>query len=150
MFIFADYKRAFNSLSHAFIFEVLELFNFGPSLTNSVKVMLRGSESCISQNKTTSEFFQVNQGCRQGDCCSPLLFILCVEVLGIMIRKNKYISGYKIDNLEILIEQFAHDCTFVLGGSQASFDNCLNAVADFSSVSGFSLNIKRLRCFGLV
>ena len=77
LMIFADYKRAFDSLSHEFIFEVLHFFNFGPDIIRWIRVMLHEANSCVVQNKVSTDFFSIAQGCRQGDCCSPLLFILC-------------------------------------------------------------------------
>ena len=41
------------------------------------------------------DFFQLERGCRQGDPISPYIFILCVEVLGIMILKSKEFKGIK-------------------------------------------------------
>ena len=140
LIIFADYKRAFDSLNHDFLFEVLGLFNFGPEFIRWVKVMLNGASSCIAQNKVSTEFFEVQRGCRQGDCCSPLLFILCVEVLSIALRANDSIAGYKMKQMEIKIEQFADDCTFILDGSEESFGSCMHVVSEFSEVSGLILN----------
>ena len=145
LMVFADYKRAFDSLSHEFIFETLSMFNFGPDIIRWVKIMLRGANSCIVQNKTSTDFFPIGQGCRQGDCCSPLLFILCVEVLGIMVRNNDNIIGYRIGNTDIKIEQYADDCTFILNGTEQSFTACMKTVSEFSSVSGLYLNPRPCR-----
>ena len=140
LIVFADYRRAFDSLSHDFMYEVLQLFNFGPNFIRWIRVMLNGAISCISQNKSTSEFFPIQRGCRQGDCCSPLLFILCAEVLSIAIRNDVKVVGYRINQLEVKIEQFADDCTFFLDGTKESLDNCLRVVNFFSEASGLVLN----------
>ena len=105
--------------------------------------MLNGGMSCIAQNRTTTEFFSIDRGCRQGFCCSPLLFILCIELLGIATRRADGISGYKIDDVDIKIEQFADDCTFITDGSHDSFNKCLRIISDFSCVSGLSLNVEK-------
>ena len=76
----------------------------------------------------------------QVDCCSPLLFILCVEALSIALRTNDSIVGYSINQRELKIEQFADDCTFILDGSENSFENCMHVVSEFSIVSGLFLN----------
>ena len=149
LMLFADYRRAFDSLNHEFIFEVLELFNFGPDLIRWVKIMLRGAISCISQNKTSTEFFSIGQGCRQGDCCSPLLFILCVEILSIAVRNAAHISGYVVNGIEIKVEQFADDCTFILDGTRKSFESTLRIISEFSLVSGLSLNIEKTKVLWL-
>ena len=57
----------------------------------------KGSETCILQNGFVSNFFSLRRGCRQGDPISPYLFILCAEILGKMVRKNKEIKGISIN-----------------------------------------------------
>ena len=67
----------------------------------------------MAQSKTTTDLFPITQDCRQGSCCSPMPFILCVEVQGIAIVN---ISGDMVDDIEVKIEQFANDYTFTLDG----------------------------------
>ena len=70
------------------------------SIRSWIKLFQSGAESCILQNGLMSDFFQLGRGCRQGDPISPYIFILCVEVLGIMIRKSEGVKGIKINNRE--------------------------------------------------
>ena len=52
-----------------------------------------------------SEFFQVERGCRQGDPLSPYIFLLCAEILSLMLKENKDIKGIKIANIEYKFSQ---------------------------------------------
>ena len=45
--------------------------------------------------------FFPQRGCRQGDPISPYLFLLCAEVLGILIRNNKDKTGIIVGDGEI-------------------------------------------------
>ena len=84
-----DFQQAFDSISWKFIDKTLDYFNFGPSFQKWIKLFQKGSESCILQNGYMSDYFTLQRGCRQGDPISPYIFILCVEVLGKMIRTTK-------------------------------------------------------------
>ena len=59
-------------------------------------------------------WFQLGRGCRHGDPISPYIFILCVEVLGIMIRKSEGVKGIKINNVEFKLSQYADDTQMFL------------------------------------
>ena len=99
MLLMADFKSAFDSLDHAFVHNVMEMFNFGESYRKWIRVMFAGAESTICQNGTSTQFFKVERGCRQGDCCSPLVFVLCAEILAIMVRRNEEIKGFVKDGV---------------------------------------------------
>ena len=59
------------------------------------------------------------------------LFILCVEILGIMIRNNKNIKGIIINNKEHKLSQYADDTLFLLDGTSNTLNETLNVLSDF-------------------
>ena len=77
------------------MYKVLEFFNFGPDLIKWVSVLYNEANLCVLQNGIFSKFFPVGRGCRQGDPVSPYLFNLCVEIMGLIIRRNNNIKGRK-------------------------------------------------------
>ena len=104
-----DFQQAFESISWKFIHKVLDYFNFGPSIKHWIRLFQSGVESCILQNGFMSDFFYLKRGSRQGDPISPYIFILCVEVLGYMIRKDKDVKGIEINNKKFKLSQYADD-----------------------------------------
>ena len=80
-----DFEKAFDSISHDFIFKVLDKFNFGPSVTKWIRVLYNQASSSVLVNGFLSESFQIGRGCRQGDGLSPYLFLLCAEVLSMLV-----------------------------------------------------------------
>ena len=111
-----DFEKAFDTVSWSFtcIERVLKYFNFGSSIISWINLFQKGSESCIIQNVFISDFFKFKRGCRQGDPMSPYIFILCAEVLGEMIKKEKNIKGIKINDKEYKLSQYADDTQIFL------------------------------------
>ena len=63
------------------------------------------------------------------------LFILCVEILGIMIRENNNIKGVFINNIEHKLSQNADDTEFLLAGDRESFESCIAVIDNFGRQS---------------
>jgi hypothetical protein len=95
--------------------------------------------SCVINNGTTSPYFKLGRGVRQGDPLSPYLFLLVAEVLACSIRQNNDIKGIQFGNKEIKILQFADDANGTLS-DQKSAKAFLKTVAIFGEFSGLKLN----------
>lgn len=106
-----DFQKAFDPVSWKFTHKT-----FWSLLKKWIHLFQNGSEFCVLQNGHLSEFFYLESGCRQGDPISTYLFILCAEILGIMIRQNKNIKGIFVQNKENKISQYADDTQPVLNG----------------------------------
>ena len=98
LLLLIDFEKSFDSINRQYIFNVLTFFNFGTSIQQWIKTFYKDTTSSVLVNGHASPFFKVNRGCRQGDPLSPCIFLLCVEILGLMIRNNKSIKGIRIGN----------------------------------------------------
>ena len=96
-----DFQKAFDSINHDFMFKVLSVFKFGPSLITWIQIFYKNVSSTVMNNGYTTPPFKIFRGVRQGDPLSPYLFIICLEILGINIRLNKDIHGIMVGNEEI-------------------------------------------------
>ena len=65
---------------------------------------------------------------------SPYLFIVCIEILSIMIETNKNIKGIKINNVD-------DDGSFPLQGTKRSFENLITTLEQFGKLSGLKLSM---------
>ena len=140
-----DFEKAFDTVSWKFIMKVLDYFNFGNSIKSWVGLFQKGSETCILQNGFMSNFFSLKRGCRQGDPISPYLFILCAEILGKMVRKNKEIKGISINGKEYKLSQYADDTQLILDGTEKSLKAALNLLKQFYIMSGLKINVDKTR-----
>lgn len=107
--------------------------------------MYNQSESCVIQNGHVSESFKLGRGCRQGDPLSPYLFLLCGEILAIMIRNNDKIRGIQIKDNIYKISQYADDTTLYLDGKESSLREVLDALNEFHLLSGLKMNIEKTK-----
>ena len=124
------------------MFKALSAFNFGPSLIHWIQTFYRNITSTVMNDGYTTTPFQILRGVRQGDPLSPYLFIICLEILAINIRRNKEIQGIVIDNEEIKLEIFADDLTSFLRDS-ASLNALLGTIECFTLCSGLKINYEK-------
>ena len=135
-----DFEKAFDSISWDFMFKVLNVFGFKSDICKWINIFYNSIKSCVIVNGQISKWFNIERGCRQGDPLSPYLFILCVEILGIMIRENKDIHGIQIANVEHKLTQYADDTEFLLAGDRKSFETCIETIQLFGKKSGLNMN----------
>ena len=88
----------------------------------------------------------MGRGCRQGDPISPYLFLLCAEIMGIMIRNNKLIKGIVIEDKEYKLLQYADDTVLLMDGSEDSIRSALSLVNQYSKFSGLKPNYDKTQC----
>ena len=97
----------------------------------------------INQGGHLSEQFRIFRGCRQGDPLSPYIFILCIEILSILIKNNKNIEGVVINDKEMKISLYADDVSLILNGSEKSLRESLRTLNRFSEISGLYINYEK-------
>lgn len=109
-----DYQKCFDRLAWGAIKAALKFFGFGDSFCGYVQTCLNHSQLAVSNDGRISAFFNPTRGVKQGDCLSPYLALLVLEVLSIRIRENSKIKGISINNKEHKLVQFADDLNLFL------------------------------------
>ena len=69
-----DIAKAFDTLDHKFLISVLKKFGFGQNFVSWIEIILKNQESCVINGGTTTNYFKLNRGARQGDLISAYLF----------------------------------------------------------------------------
>ena len=136
LLLFPDFEKVFDTVEWSFIQKTFRHFNFGPTIINWIKLFYNDTESSILNNGWSSDFFKLGRGVRQGCPLSPYLFILCVEVLADVIRKNCDIKGITVNGSKVIISQYADGTTLILDGSRRSLTTSLKVLDLFSKISG--------------
>ena len=145
LLVSVDLQQAFDTVSWKFIDKTLDYFNFGPSIKKWIKLFQTGAQSCILQNGFLSDYFTLQRGCRQGDPISPYIFILCVEILGKMIRNDRKLQGIKINNKVFKLSQYADDTQIFLDGSENSLHELMLILRKFYNLSGLKVNEDKIK-----
>ena len=110
-----------------------------------VKLFYKGAKSWVRNNGYLSDFFPVLPGVRKGCPLSTYLFIICIELLSYKITTTKDIKGITRANYEFKKSRFADDASFVLDGSQKSFETLVDILVNYSNISGLNLNSKNAK-----
>ena len=82
-----DIGKAFDSVSWPFLLEVLEHVGFGLFWHNLIAKLLCSSSTRVLVNGEPGDLICHQQGLRQGDPLSPMLFILVMDVLNSLFQK---------------------------------------------------------------
>ena len=112
---------------------------FDETFIKWIQILLRNQESCIINGGTTTKYFKLEKGTRQGDSIPAYLFILVLEIAFIFIKDNKNIKGINIFDNIFLYSAYADDTTFFLSDEDSVIE-VMNAFDKFSLIYGLKLN----------
>ena len=99
---------------------------------------IKGAWFSIKINGDCHGFFKGQSGVRQGDLLSPFLFVLSMEVLSRILRKNNVSYHPKCASLRINHLIFADDLMIFVRGNLGSIQevkHSLNLVAEYSGLT---------------
>ena len=126
-----DFEKAFDSISWKFMYHTLYKFGFTKKFIKWIKLFNTNIKASILQFGFLLDFFSIERGCKQGDPLAPYLFLLCAQILCLLITQNRLIKGITIGNTSFKITQFADDTTLIMDGSESSLVATLNILVQF-------------------
>jgi hypothetical protein len=144
-----DQQKAFDRVSHSFMFLALRAFGFRDGFIRWVKFLYNDIFSKVIVNGHLTSPFQVTRGVRQGCPLSPLLYVLCIEPFGHRIRTDPHIVGLRLpcSDIEQRIVQYADDNTCIVT-SVGSIRKIFVVAELYGLASGSRLN--RAKCSGIL
>ena len=113
-----DFQKCFDMLSHKAIHGAFEYFNFGPTFTRYVMLLLTNLQIYTQNFGFVSKPFTKQRGSNQGCNISPSCYLLCGEIMSRKLLNNPNIKGISMGKtnkrLNNLLSQFVDDTVLFL------------------------------------
>ncbi|GAA6080862.1 uncharacterized protein LOC115161469, partial [Tachysurus ichikawai] len=113
-----DQEKAFDRVSHTFLFTLLERMGFGPGFVAMVRLLYAGAVSRVIVNGHRTGLIEQCGGVRQGCLLSPLLYVLYLEPLAERLRREPTFQGLHVPGaagIRAKVSVYADDATLFLG-----------------------------------
>lgn len=146
-----DQEKAFDRVSHNYLFKVLEAMGFGNIFCKWIRIFYTDIYSAVKSNGHVTKYFPVKNSVRQGCPISAMLFVITAEPLNMAIKSHTGIQGISIpfSGKESLIYQHADD-TSITVANKDSIHNTFKVFEKYGKASGAKVNISKseVLCLG--
>ena len=137
-----DQEKAFDRVNRSFLLHLLVTVGFGPNFCPWIATLHNGVHMRIILNNWLTERLSLERSVRQGDSLSPLLNVLCIEVLANLIRGSPRMEGFLppgSGGLQAKVRLYADDTTLLLKDSRSP-SNLFESIGIFEKGTGAKLN----------
>lgn len=154
---YVDYKKAFDSVPHEWLLEVLRLYRIEPNIVNflghlmsswKTKIKLHASDGANIE----TDSIPIRRGIFQGDSLSPLWFCLAMNPLSHRLNSTNY--GFAIKNNNTELARLSHllymDDLKLLASTKNQLEQMLNIVEEFSNDIGMQFGLDKCRVLNII
>ena len=136
-----DQEKAYDKLTHQYLWKTLEAFNMPKLFTDTIKNLYQNAWTTVAINGELSSPYKVRRGVRQGDPLSCFLFDIGIEPLACLIRNAQEITGYQIPGVKekLAINLFADDTVLFLNDTDR-YDEVIKILDRWCDASGAKFN----------
>jgi hypothetical protein len=151
-----DARKAFDSVDHEYIDEILSRYGFGDSFRLYFKTLYKDISARIIINGYFSDQIGIERGVKQGDALSCAIFILCIDPLLRNLNHNSKIKSVQTNSGQknkIVISHkasgFADDVSVVCMDDGISLSQVFAEYQRLTDKSGLTLNAEKTEILSL-
>ena len=133
--IAVDQLKAFDRVSHTFLFKNLEKSGFEPNFQQWIKTFYNNVASSVKVNGWITAFIPIERGLCQVCALSMPLYVLTAELLATYIRTHQDVKGFQHPQATPKISQYADDTTLLLS-DDTSIANAFQIFQAYEEASG--------------
>jgi hypothetical protein len=142
-----DFAKAFDTIEHEAILQVMEHMGFNKLWLSWVKEILSTGTSSILLNGVPGKQFHCRRGVRQGDPLSPLLYIfgsdLLQYVVNELLRLGLIARPINTLDMDFPIIQYTDDTLLILPADLTQLKVLKEALGKFSMSTGLKINFAK-------
>lgn len=142
-----DADKAFDQVEWPYLFATLKHFGFGNIFTSWIRLLYTDPHANVRTNNTSSEYFKLMRGTRQGCPLSPLLFSLVIELLSVALRSFPFYQGITGVDKEFKLSLFADDLLLYVLDPVRNIPFIQTTLQRFGSFSGYKINLLKSICY---
>jgi len=142
-----DYRKAYDSVSHSWLLECLQMFKLHSSLQLFLSLSMKQWRTELTFAGDSLGVVNIRRGIFQGDSFSPLLFIMSLIPLSFLLHDTS--MGYKLWSGRIVNHLLYMDDLKLYGRSNSEITSLVRSVELFSSDIGMSFCVAKCAHLGL-
>lgn len=148
---YIDYKKAFDSVPHSWILQVMEIYKIAPQLIEFLSHAMKKWETVLilrlnGMDPLQTSPIRINRGIFQGDSLSPLLFCMAMNPLSTILNK---VRGPKVSRKKDEQCRLTHllymDDIKLYGNNDKTLKELLRLTEEFSADVGMEFGISKCR-----
>jgi len=142
-----DFEKAFDTVEHSAIIQVMRHLGFPERWLTWVHAILSTGSSAVLLNGVPGKYFKCKRGVRQGDPLSPLLFVLAAELLQVLINRAASMNQFTVPIPQPMsdfpIVQYADDTLLLLQADARQLFFLKALLHSFAASTGLHVNYRK-------
>ena len=141
---FVDFKRAFDSVNHDFLWAKLNHLGVSGKIIRVLNSIYSKANFQVRTSDGHTPPIQVTEGVLQGEILSPLLFTLFISDMENYFRAQGHV-GLSIDSKSNLLMLLFADDTAIIGYSEGDVQKKLCTLHQYCSANGLTVNVDKTK-----